>query len=70
MEEDPEAIVNEIRIIQQELVEMQQKVIQGRLTPDEYKRIEEDRVKQIHKLEERMAALTGQPEPERDTSLG
>ncbi len=69
MENDPEAIINEIRLIQQELVEKQHKVIQGALKPDEYKRIEEDRVKKIHELEKQMAVLTGQKEPERDTRL-
>lgn len=69
MDNDPEAIINEIRLIQQELVEQQHKVIQGALKPDEYKRIEEDRVKKIHALEKKMAALTGQAEPERETEL-
>lgn len=69
MENDPEHIVNEIRSIQQELVRLQHQVIQGEIKPDEYKRIEEDRVKKIHALEEQIARLTGQPEPERDTNL-
>jgi hypothetical protein len=69
MQEDPDTIINEIRSIQQELVVLQQQVIQGQIKPDEYKRMEEERVKKIHVLEEKMANLTGTHVPDRDTTL-
>lgn len=69
MGEDPEAVMMQIRSIQQSLRELQTQVIGGQITPQEYQRIERERIAQIHELEAKLAALGGEAEPERETDL-
>lgn len=69
MGEDPNAIMMEIRSIQQSLTELQHQVIRGEVGPQDYQRIERERIAHIHELEARLAAAIGEPEPERQTDL-
>lgn len=59
--DDPQAVMLRIREIQRSLTELQQEVIQGKIPPQEYMEEERRRVAEIHKLEERLAELMGDP---------
>lgn len=69
MTDDPNHVIAEIRSLQQSLTELQKQVIQGQIGPQEYQRIERERIQEIHKLEHKLAVLTGQAEPDRETEL-